>query len=160
MESAQLTGDQKAELLRQRREYLDTRAQLARARAPYEVSKHTVLTMTADMVVLWPMLSARGTVTPQWQLCTRRCCCLFSFQLPAQRAADVCFCVQQAQLPDSDGTAGGDVASCSCLDAAAALPHIATSVVKIGSLLQQEQALFLRVGSICFLANGPATLGS
>lgn len=59
--------------------------------------------------------------------------------------------VQQAQLPDSGGTAGSDVASSSWFDATAALPRVATSVIKIGSLLQQEQALFLRVGSICTL---------
>lgn len=56
--------------------------------------------------------------------------------------------VQQAQLPDSGGGAGESSASNSWFDAAAALPRIATSVIKIGSLLQQEQALFMRVGSV------------
>ena len=39
MESAGLTNEQKAELLRQRQEYLREVAQLATARAPYEVNR-------------------------------------------------------------------------------------------------------------------------
>ena len=57
--------------------------------------------------------------------------------------------VQQAQLPDSDGDARESPASDSWFDAAAVLPRVATSVIKIGHLLQQEQALFLRVGLLC-----------
>lgn len=52
MESAQLTDDQKAELQRQRQEYLRKVAELASARAPYKVSKCTVCTTAADVVVL------------------------------------------------------------------------------------------------------------
>ena len=49
MESAQLTGDQIAELLRQRRGYLEKVAQLARARAPYEVHQERPCTCDAAM---------------------------------------------------------------------------------------------------------------
>lgn len=49
MESAQLTGDQIAELLRQRQEYLQRVAQLARARAPYEVQHERPCTCDAAM---------------------------------------------------------------------------------------------------------------
>ena len=83
----------------------------------------------------------------QWQLRMPRCYAVSASSFQHSKAL-MFACVQQAQLPDSGGTARWDLASCSCLDAAAALPHIATSVIKIGGLLQQEQALFLRVGSI------------
>ena len=72
----------------------------------------------------------------------------FCLSCPTMCISKLLIVVQQAQLPDSGGGAGERSASNSWFDAAVALPRIATSVINIGSLLQQEQALFMRVGSV------------
>jgi hypothetical protein len=147
MESAQLTGDQKAELQRQRQDYLCHVAELARERAPYEVSNYQKCHDSGfrTRVVLRSVLSA-CTVRSQYAMheVTGIVLLLTAFD-PVH--GKVLILVQQAQLPGSGSgdNAGGGVASSSWFDATAALPRIATSVIKFGRLLQQEQTLFLRV---------------
>lgn len=140
LDSTQFTAAQKDRLLQLREAYLCNVAQLAKARAAFEVDvePNTCCTLYC---------SASGNEAPVYTISVRRC---YATVLPVERALPS---VQAVLMSDSwvlqeEQPSSDDPAGCS-ETAAAGLRRTSTSVCQLGRLLQQEQMQFLRVSCAC-----------